>query len=100
MREKKRRLAVPLQYRMVLVLHDMEQLSTAEVAKVMGLRKGTVRVRLHRARLFVRHSAHVRSKGITLERGLRLMAGTFVLLSLALGYWVRAYWYLSLHLWG
>ncbi len=47
-------LAVPPQYRMVLVLHDMEDLSTAEVAQVMGLRPGTVRVRLHRARLLVR----------------------------------------------
>jgi RNA polymerase sigma-70 factor, ECF subfamily len=47
-------LAVPPQYRMVLVLHDMEDLSTAEVAQIMSLRPGTVRVRLHRARLFVR----------------------------------------------
>ncbi len=31
---------------------------------------------------------------MTVERALRLMAGTFVLLSLALGYWVSAYWYL------
>lgn len=31
---------------------------------------------------------------MTVERGLRLMAGTFVLLSLALGYWVSPYWYL------
>lgn len=31
---------------------------------------------------------------MTIERGLRLMAGVFVLLSLALGYWVSAYWYL------
>jgi hypothetical protein len=31
---------------------------------------------------------------MTVERGLRLMAGTFVLLSLALGHWVSAYWYL------
>lgn len=47
-------LKVPPQYRFVLVLHDMEGLSTTEVAKVTGLREGTVRVRLHRARLFVR----------------------------------------------
>jgi len=33
-------LAVSPQYRMVLVLHDMEDLSTAEVAKIMGLRRG------------------------------------------------------------
>jgi len=31
---------------------------------------------------------------VTVERGLRLMAGTFVLLSLALGYWVSPYWFL------
>ena len=30
---------------------------------------------------------------MTIERGLRLMAGIFVLLSLALGYWVSPYWY-------
>jgi RNA polymerase sigma-70 factor (ECF subfamily) len=47
-------LAVPPAYRMVLVLHDMEELNTAEVAQITGLRSGTVRVRLHRARLLVR----------------------------------------------
>ena len=47
-------LALPPQYRVVLVLHDMEDLSTSEVAQVLGIREGTVRVRLHRARLFVR----------------------------------------------
>jgi hypothetical protein len=31
---------------------------------------------------------------MTVERTLRLMAGTFVLLSLALGYWVSPYWFL------
>ena len=63
---------MPPQYRMVLVLHDMEDLSTAEVAKIMGLREGTVRVRLHRARLFVRqHLARLakagRDTGLTLH---------------------------------
>ena len=47
-------LSLPPQYREVLVLHDMEDLSTSEVAQVLGIREGTVRVRLHRARLFVR----------------------------------------------
>ncbi len=47
-------LALPPQYRMALVLHDMEDLSTSEVAQILGLREGTVRVRLHRARLLVR----------------------------------------------
>ncbi len=45
---------VPPLYRMTLVLHDMEGLNTAEVARVTGVREGTVRVRLHRARLMMR----------------------------------------------
>ena len=56
-------LAVPPQYRMVLVLHDMEELSTAEVAQILGLREGTVRVRLHRARLLVRQQLAKQAKG-------------------------------------
>ena len=31
---------------------------------------------------------------MTVERYLRLIAGAFVMLSLALGYWVSPYWYL------
>ena len=47
-------LKVPPPYRLVLVLHDVEELSTDEVARILNLKEGTVRVRLHRARLFVR----------------------------------------------
>ena len=47
-------LRIPPKYRLVLVLHDMEELDTAEVAKIAGLSENNVRVRLHRARLFVR----------------------------------------------
>jgi RNA polymerase sigma-70 factor (ECF subfamily) len=45
---------LPPDYRVVLVLRDMEELSDDDVAEIMGLKPGTVRVRLHRARLFVR----------------------------------------------
>lgn len=45
---------LPPQYRIVLVLRDMEGLTDEEVAEVTGLRPGNVRVRLHRTRLFVR----------------------------------------------
>ena len=31
---------------------------------------------------------------MSVERALRLMAGTFVLISLALGHWVNPWWYL------
>ena len=45
---------LPPQYRIVLVLRDMEGLTDDEVAEITGVRAGTVRVRIHRARLFVR----------------------------------------------
>ena len=45
---------LPPQYRIVLVLRDMEGLTDDEVAEITGLRSVNVRVRLHRARLFVR----------------------------------------------
>jgi len=45
---------VPPDYRLILVLHDMEDLSDTDIAEITGLRPGTIRVRLHRARLFVR----------------------------------------------
>ncbi|HVC47375.1 MAG TPA: sigma-70 family RNA polymerase sigma factor [Terracidiphilus sp.] len=47
-------LGLPAPLRIVLVLHDMEELNTDQVAQVLGLQPGTVRVRLHRARLGVR----------------------------------------------
>jgi RNA polymerase sigma-70 factor (ECF subfamily) len=47
-------LRIPAPLRMVLVLHDMEELTTGEVARILNLQAGTVRVRLHRARLWVR----------------------------------------------
>lgn len=58
-RENARRLReavqkLPPEYRLVLVLRDMEELSDSDVAEITGLKPGTVRVRLHRARLFVR----------------------------------------------
>lgn len=48
-------LRIPPLYRQALVLHDMEELSTKEVAQVMGIGEVTVRVRLHRARAFLRN---------------------------------------------
>ncbi len=45
---------LPPEYRLILVLHDMEELSDQDIAEITGLRPGTIRVRLHRARLFVR----------------------------------------------
>ena len=47
-------LRVPSTLRIVLVLHDMEELATEQVAQILSLQQGTVRIRLHRARLSVR----------------------------------------------
>lgn len=47
-------LALPPQYRIVLVLHDMEDLDTDLVGRILSIQPGAVRVRLHRARLLVR----------------------------------------------
>jgi RNA polymerase sigma-70 factor (ECF subfamily) len=52
LREAVRKL--PAEYRLILVLHDMEELTHGEIAEITGLQLGTIRVRLHRARLFVR----------------------------------------------
>jgi RNA polymerase sigma-70 factor (ECF subfamily) len=54
---------LPPQYRIVLVLRDMEGLTDEEVGEVTGVRPGTVRVRLHRARLFVRKALADHGKG-------------------------------------
>lgn len=41
---------LPESYRNVLLLKDIEDLETSEVAALLGLNEGAVRVRLHRAR--------------------------------------------------
>ncbi len=41
---------LPDQYRVVLILHDLEGLSMQQVADIMGSSMGATRVRLHRAR--------------------------------------------------
>lgn len=45
---------LPEHYRIVLVLRDMEHLSTEETAEALSLPVTTVKMRLHRARLMVR----------------------------------------------
>ncbi len=45
---------LPPAYRAVVVLREMEGLSTREVAEVLGISEANVKTRLHRARLFLR----------------------------------------------
>jgi len=47
-------LSLPEKYRMVIVLRDIEGFSTAETAQILGLSASNIKVRLHRARLFLR----------------------------------------------
>ncbi len=49
-------LSLPKHYRLVLILRDMEQLDTREVAEVMGITEETTKMRLHRARVYVRNA--------------------------------------------
>jgi len=46
--------ALPPSYRMVVVMREMEGLSTKEVATVTGFSEANVKTRLHRARLMLR----------------------------------------------
>jgi len=77
LREAVRRIPIPL--RLVLVLSDMEELQSEQVGAILGLKPGTVRVRLHRARLSVRkqmdemmeeraHTAAVRDQATASQR--------------------------------
>lgn len=47
-------LELPEKYRLVLVLRDIEEFSTAETAEILNLTPSNIKVRLHRARLFLR----------------------------------------------
>jgi RNA polymerase sigma-70 factor (ECF subfamily) len=55
--------ALPRHYRIVLVLRDMEQLSTRETSEALGLPESTVKMRLHRARLMVRQELEAAVRG-------------------------------------
>jgi RNA polymerase sigma-70 factor, ECF subfamily len=46
--------ALPLAFRLPVVLKEMEGLSVEEVASVLGVKPATVKTRLHRARLLLR----------------------------------------------
>lgn len=55
---------LPPHYRIILVLRDMEGFTDEEVGEITGLRPGTIRVRLHRARLFVRRELAKVNEGV------------------------------------
>ncbi len=47
---------LPPAYRMVVLLREMEGLSTREVARVSGMSEDNVKTRLHRARVMLREA--------------------------------------------
>jgi RNA polymerase sigma-70 factor (ECF subfamily) len=47
-------LNLPEKYRMVLILRDVEGFSTSETGQILNLTEANIKVRLHRARLFLR----------------------------------------------
>jgi len=56
---------LPESYRSVILLRDMEELSTGETAQILDLSEDVVKTRLHRARLALRKTLdeHLRAKG-------------------------------------
>ena len=54
-------LSIPEQYRLVLMMRDVEQLSTLETASALQLTEQNVKVRLHRARALVRKQLFARA---------------------------------------
>jgi RNA polymerase sigma-70 factor (ECF subfamily) len=49
---------LPESYRTVLVLRDLEDLDTSEVAELLGCTANAVKIRLHRARQALREQLH------------------------------------------
>lgn len=54
---------LPDDYREVVLLRDMSELSTTEAAQILGLSEGALRVRLHRARQALRTLLEVYFRG-------------------------------------
>ena len=47
-------ISLPKKYRVVVILRDLEGFSTAETAQILNIGESNVKVRLHRARLYLR----------------------------------------------
>jgi RNA polymerase sigma-70 factor, ECF subfamily len=60
-------LALPDDYRTVLILRDVEELSTAEAASVLQISEENAKVRLHRARAMLRKQLYASTQVATRE---------------------------------
>ena len=52
-------LEVPEDFRVVMILHDVQDLPQEEVAAILGIPVGTVKSRLHRGRIVLARALHV-----------------------------------------
>ncbi|MGZ4789697.1 MAG: RNA polymerase sigma factor [Terriglobales bacterium] len=66
-------LALPKSYRTVLMLRDVEEMSTAEAAEALEMTEENVKVRLHRARALLRKELYARA-GATTSAAFQFMA--------------------------
>lgn len=53
--------SLPQKYRMVIVMRDVEEMTTAETANTLDISEESVKVRLHRARALVRRTLYRQS---------------------------------------
>ena len=60
-------LSLPPKYRTVMIVRDVEEMSTAEAAGVLEISEEAVKVRLHRARALVRRALYRQSGGSARE---------------------------------
>jgi RNA polymerase sigma-70 factor (ECF subfamily) len=56
--------ALPPDFRVAVVLCDLEQLSYEEIAATLGIKVGTVRSRIHRGRVLLREALAHRAPGV------------------------------------
>jgi RNA polymerase sigma-70 factor (ECF subfamily) len=56
--------ALPAEFRVAVVLCDLEQLSYEEIAATLGIKVGTVRSRIHRGRVLLRQTLAHRAPGV------------------------------------
>jgi RNA polymerase sigma-70 factor (ECF subfamily) len=55
---------LPADFRVAVVLCDLEQLSYEEIAATLGIKVGTVRSRIHRGRVLLRQALAHRAPGV------------------------------------
>jgi len=57
--------ALPVDFRMIIILCDLEEFSYEEMARILNIPIGTVRSRLHRARAILKENLanYAKSKG-------------------------------------